>query len=58
VLTSLKHWSLVHFGTVRKELEQLWAKLAGLQAANVDTNDIPNSLFEKKIIRIPNPFEM
>lgn len=48
----------MHFGTVRKELEQLWAKLAGLQAANVDTNDIPNSLFEKKIIRIPNPFEM
>jgi hypothetical protein len=47
-LSALKVWSKSHFGSVRKELENLRAKLASLHAGSADSGEI------KETIRIMN----
>jgi hypothetical protein len=44
VLSSLKQWSLEHFGSVRKELEKLRAQLADLQASDADNNVVKETI--------------
>jgi hypothetical protein len=40
----LKQWSQEHFGSVRKDLENLRAQLADLQASNVDSSAIKDTI--------------
>lgn len=44
VLTSLKKWSSVHFGSVRKELDRLRERLAEVQADGSNEDDIKQAI--------------
>jgi hypothetical protein len=44
MLAALKQWSLTHFSSVRKELETLRAQLASLQATNVDSGAVKETI--------------
>jgi hypothetical protein len=44
MLAALKQWSLTHFSYVRRELETLRAQLASLQATNVDSGAVKETI--------------
>jgi hypothetical protein len=44
MLGALKHWSLNHFGSVRKELEKLRAQLASMHASNSESGAVKETI--------------